>query len=67
MTEDPYVFLNRIANNCMALDAQGYIAEANGGRLEHDDDNLLPEREDLDDKADRLYDEQEINMEDDKC
>ena len=48
----------------LGLNAQGFQVEANGGRLEHDDDGLLPDVEDFDDKADRLYDEQEINMED---
>lgn len=50
----------------LGLNAQGYTVEANQDYLE-EDDVMFPETEDFDDKADRLYDEQEINMEDDKC
>jgi len=44
----------------LGLNAQGYIVEANGGRFEEEDDVSFPEREDIDDKADRLYDEYKV-------
>lgn len=48
--EYEYEFLNRIYNNCLAI--------------EEDEEEELPEIEDFDSKADRLYDEaveKEIN------
>lgn len=62
--EDPYVFLNRIANNCVAIDAQGHIVEPSQDNLE-EDDVMFPEPEDFDEKSDRLYEEavaKEINL-----
>jgi hypothetical protein len=47
----------------IGLNAQGYTTEANRDNLEEDDE-LFPEREDFDDRGDRLYHEQidrEIN------
>ena len=52
--EDEYAFLNRISANCQAIDTEDDIDYMEGDEGE---ERELPEIEDFDSKADRLYED----------